>query len=125
VNIDGVRAWVAAAVADGWAITPTYGDHEPVERAARLTRDGFVVQALMRDDLPPVVGAAIHVWGPDSLTILVPQAYSYDSLVAGLRVCSKCRARDVDTQRVGFAGRVCAACLPAARKVAEYPGWTS
>ncbi len=30
MNIDEVRAWVAAAVADGWTIEPTYGDGEPV-----------------------------------------------------------------------------------------------
>jgi hypothetical protein len=125
VNINEVRAWVAAAVADGWTIEPTYGDHESVERAARLTRDGFVAQALMRDDLPPIVGAALYLWGPDGLAILTPRTYSFDSLVAGLRVCSKCRARNVDTQRVGFAGRVCATCLPATQKVAEFPGWTS
>lgn len=127
-QIAAVRAWVAAAVADGWTIEPTY-PCESVERAARLRRDGWLAQVVMRDmrtETKPgkwKYEAQVHVWGPDGLCVDPGAVYSWADLVAGLRVCDQCGGRDVDTKRVGFANRVCAVCVPAARKRIERPGW--
>ncbi len=49
--------------------------------------------------------------------------YSLAALVAATRTCPHCGKTDVDTVRVGFAVRVCAACRPAATAVVERPGW--
>ena len=68
--------------------------------------------------------ADVSVWGPDDLAIhKVPDVYSWDALQAGLRTCGYCGAADVDTSRVGFAGRCCAACMPKVRPRVEFPGW--
>lgn len=121
------RAWVADAVADGWSIEPTYSQ-EPVERAARLRRDGFSVQALMRDNDRPhgrTIETSIHVWGPDGLAVRPGLKYNFDQLRAGLRTCNSCRATDVPTRRYSFAGRCCEACLPAMRAKHEQGNWTA
>lgn len=128
-SVERARAWRDAAVADGWSIEPTY-QTEPVERAARLSRDGFSAQIITRT---PEEGhrwrttyeGSVHIWGPDSLAVKAPHPYSWERLTAGLRTCHDCGATDVETQRVGFAGRTCAACLPDARKRIETPGWTN
>lgn len=124
-NILRAAEWRDAAVADGWSIEPTY-PHESVETAWRLLRDGFQVQGLTRpesDKSMPV--ATIHIWGPDGLAIKVPPIYAWGPIAAGVRTCSACGATDVETQRVGFAGRVCGACLPEQRRLVETPGWNS
>ena len=129
VDLESVRRWVADAVADGWEISPTY-QTEPVESAATLDRDGFRVMALMRDrgenrDRRYRYEAKVSAWGPDGLAISVPAKYDFALVEKAVRRCGECGNEDVDTQRVGFAGRVCARCLPEARKKHEYPGWTN
>lgn len=42
-----INAWREAAIADGWSAEPTYKT-EPIERAMRLKRDGYVVQTITR-----------------------------------------------------------------------------
>lgn len=129
-----VTAYREQMVADGWGVEPTYGDHEPLESAARLTRDGFVCQILTRDKGPNEAReprnqglkryeTTIHIWGPDRLAIKPPYPYSFEACVAATSHCSACGARGVATERVGFAGRVCAACLPGQRRQIETPGW--
>lgn len=127
VHLTAVAQWRDAAVADGWSIEPTYGDSEPVERAARLTREGWVVQVLSRESTEAGKKhcAEISVWTPDGLAVKTPAFYSMGDLIARTRWCSRCKAADVDTQRVGFAGRVCEACIESARKEVETPGWNS
>lgn len=120
-------------VADGWSIEPTYGS-EPVESASRLKRQGFVSLILTRDKGPVEdreprnkglrrYEAQVSIWGPDGLAITVPYPYSFAACVANTRKCSGCKATEVPTERVGFAGRVCASCLPDARRRIETPGW--
>jgi hypothetical protein len=128
-DLEAVRQWVADAVADGWDIEPTYRV-EPVGRAARLTRDGYIAMALMRDNSGETgrrwrYEANVSVWGPDGLAISVPRKYDFALIEKAVRRCGECGKEDVDTQRVGFAGRTCAGCLPEARKKHEYPGWTN
>ena len=127
-DLEAIKQWVADAVADGWGIEPTYRT-ELIDSAARLTRDGFVAMALMRDrgenhDRRYRYEAKVSAWGPDGLAIRVPQKYDFTLIERATRRCSECGHEDVETQRVGFAGRVCATCLSAARKKHEYPGWT-
>lgn len=121
-------AWRDAAIADGWSIEPTYGASEPVERAARLRREGFSAQILTRlpvegDRNQQYTDGSVHLWGPDGLAVNPGRTYDWAKLNAGLTTCSACKATDVPTERVGFAGRVCAACLPAQRRAIETPGW--
>jgi hypothetical protein len=117
-----------AAVADGWSIRPTYGS-EDIGRASTLDRDGFKMLVLTREISATSrkwkYEAAVHIWGPDGLSIDSPQAYDWNLIRGSIRRCGYCKADDVDTQRVGFAGRCCAKCLPAQRARIETPGWTS
>jgi hypothetical protein len=127
-HIASVREFVAAAVADGWSIEPTYPGHETVEQACRLRRDGYLALCLMREK---AVGAtwhyetSVHLWGPDGLYIEPPYPYDFAAIEAGRRRCMGCGKANVETRRVGFAGRCCDACLPELRKQHEYPGWTN
>jgi hypothetical protein len=116
-----------AAVADGWSIEPTYEGSEDVSRAAKLRRDGFVMSVLTRTptDKPyqNYYEGSVSIWAPDGMSVKTPNEYSYEAIVAGVRTCNECGATDVETHRFSFAGRCCAKCLPAARRVAEPPGW--
>ena len=123
-SFEAAAAWRDAAVADGWSVQPTYGAHEGVERAAKLTRDGFVAQVITRTKVGKwLYEASVSVWGPDGLAVAPPNAYDWSAIVAATKRCSYCKAPDVETERVGFAGRCCAACLPAVRQCVERPGW--
>ncbi len=122
-----ITAWIDAAVADGWEVTPIYGDHEGIATAAKLTRDGYVVNAFRRP--PGFKGGAprgeynMSAWCPDRISLTLPDVYSFDGVVAATRVCSCCKKPDVPTQRVAFANRVCADCLAKERARLETPGW--
>lgn len=128
-RLDYVRQYVAAMEADGWTKEPTYKT-ENVDRAAKLRREGFVCSVLMRDNRnrPDHKGAKLEVsismWGPDGLAITPPSPYLFEACVANTRQCLQCGATDVETQRVGFAGRVCAKCHPETARRIETPGWT-
>lgn len=117
---EGIAAWVAAAVADGWKIKPLYNNYTTAE-AAILEREGWVVQMYRR----PMERPVLYAWAPDKLSIIIPPVYSWDALQAALRHCQDCGAVDVTTRRVSFAGRVCEACLPEAQRLAEPPGWAN
>ena len=129
VALDYVTIFRQAAVADGWTQQPTYPGSEPIEQAASLEKDGWKMQVICRPTTmdrrgqPIRCSASIHIWGPDDLAVNVPRSYDWAELQDGLRTCSACKATNVETQRVGFAGRVCATCLPAQRKAIERPGW--
>ncbi len=131
--LEYVRAYRDEMVADGWSITPTYGS-EPADVSATLKRDGFICLLLARDkgsdeDRPERLKGLkryetkISMWGPDGLAIRPPSPYSFEACLASTRSCSACQAKDVDTVRVGFAGRVCKTCLPTERARIERPGW--
>jgi len=122
----GVRQWRSDAIAAGWSHEPTYGESESEERAMRLHGpDGWVVQTLARTHESGGATAMIYAWGPDGLAVDVPPFFDVAVLEAATRTCSRCEVTDVETQRVGFAGRVCAACIVDARKEVERPGWNS
>lgn len=112
-------AWRDAAIADGWDHEPTYGTHEDELRACRLSRDGWKAQVITRG-LPT---DKVSAWGPDGLAVCIAEPYDWTALQDGLRTCAYCGAKDVDTQRLAFAGRCCAECLPAMREKHEFPGW--
>lgn len=129
-----VTAYREAMIADGWEAEPTYPSHEPLESAARLKRDGFVCLMLSRSKGPKEereerhrglkqYETKIHIWGPDRLAITPPFPYSFEGCVDGATRCHACGKRGVETQRVNFAGRVCAECLPEQRRLTERPGW--
>lgn len=120
MNHEEAAAWIDAAMSDGWIAEPMYR-HEPINHAARLTRQGFVASVMAR---PHPAQPGVILWCPDGLQIKTPPgAYSWEAIVAGTRACNECGATDVDTFRYSFAGRCCAACLPAMRKKHEKPGW--
>jgi len=117
----------ADALKDGWTSEPL-SKWEAEETWSRLRRDGFVLQIVARPARPrtehtverqkPEGGA--HVWGPDGLGIKISLTYSWEEIQAGLTTCNECGARG-KTVRFSFAGRCCAACLPAMRKQHEGP----
>lgn len=122
--VDLCREWCAAAVADGWSIKPTYGDHEAVERAFTLERDGFKISGIARmDSGTGMPSAGIHIWGSDHLAIKPPLTYDWEAIKRGAATCSKCGANPIETERVGFAGRYCAPCATVERPKIETPGW--
>jgi len=78
------------AVKDGWSINPTY-DHESVDSASKLSKDGFVMSILTRtNDLnkyPNVNNlyeVDISIWGSDTLAIDVPDHYDMELIK---RIC--------------------------------------
>lgn len=122
---DAANQYRDAAVQDGWSMTPMY-DKEPVESAARLTRDGFIMQVFTRQhpNKRYRYETSISIWGPDRLAIKPPTLYSWEEIQRGLRTCCYCEATDVDVERVGFAGRSCAHCYVKLKAKLEFPGWT-
>ena len=128
-KFQAVADWFDAAIADGWLAEQTY-KHEPLERAARLRRDGFTAQILRRSEANGrkpgkwKYEAMVSLWGPDRLAINPPFPYDMTAIIAGLRTCNACGATDVETQRYSFAGRCCAECRPEMARKHEYPGWT-
>jgi hypothetical protein len=125
-KLDELRAWRDAAVADGWTLAPTYTS-ESVERACRLTRDGYTVSILTRaGDERSWPIAAINAWCPRNISLdhaLKPE-YDGAALIAGARFCPNCGAQDVDTVRIHFAMRSCEACVPSLRAEYEVGNWT-
>lgn len=123
-----LRALVAAAVNDGWTIRRTY-NAEPADRAATLEREGFKMMTVAREPAPARGSrceVALAVWGPDGLGLPEPQVYdsqTFEWMQRMVRTCPVCEAESVDTVRYAFAGRCCAACLPAMRAEHEKPGW--
>lgn len=128
---DHVRtdAWREAAIADGWAHEPLYPTHEGENRACKLTREGWVAFVMTRrnEGTPnrSFSQADVTVWGPDGLQVVVPGVYGWDSLQAAFNTCMYCKKSGIPTERVGFAGRTCAACLDEQRARVERPGWRS
>ena len=116
-----VRQWVEAAKNDGWDVQPTYPNHEPVEKAARGEKDGWVFQAIMRGNK----GDSLTVWGPDSLVVRAYSPYNWETLQEGLNHCNLCDADGVETIRYSFAGRCCRECAshPDHNKKYHFPGW--
>jgi hypothetical protein len=127
-RLHAAKAYRDAAAADGWSIRSTYGS-EDIDRAATLNRESFIMQVLTRDNSEKKgkwkYEAQISIWGPDGLAINPPGIYDFAEIKARTRRCLYCKAEDVDTERVGFAGRCCANCLPTMRAKIETPGWTS
>ena len=124
------REFRDAALADGWDISPIY-DTESQDDAAELTRDGWKMFVFARADF-----AEVDIWGPDGLAIHFPpdltlvdefppewSEYSMGKLEKYLCYCEYCNSHNIETSRIGFAGRCCAKCLPAQKVKQEYPGW--
>lgn len=118
-------AWREAAEADGWVFGPTY-QNEPLGHAFRGTKEGFTLLGLCRPTTDrECPSPSLHIWGPDSLQVAPPLEYDWEAIKAGVRVCGYCRATDVDTTRVGFAGRCCLGCEPTIRPRVEQGNWTA
>lgn len=114
-------AYRTAAVADGWIAKDDTNEH--------FTKDGWTMHVLSRDEGEERRGfyryhASVTIWAPDRLQIMPPDIYDWQAIQAGIRTCNYCHKTDVETERVGFAGRSCADCLPARRAISERPGWT-
>lgn len=118
-----VIAWREAALADGWTIEPI--STESIETWGRIRNGEFLGHVLARRNVGKwKYHAQVSLWGPDDLAIDPLRVYDWPQIEAGIRMCLACGKKDVDTQRVGFAGRCCADCLPEQQKKHEYPGWT-
>ena len=120
--MDAIR-WKKAAIADGWNATPTY-ESESIESATKLEKDGFICTILTRTNVGQwKYVVSINIWGPDKLVINPPTEYSWEKIINAISVCSYCYRKDVETQRVGFAGRCCADCIIVQREKIETVGW--
>ena len=118
-----IKQFIKDAIADGWSIKPTYGDHEFVERAASLEKDDYKLMVMNRIK-ENYADQSIHGWGPDGLAITVDIEYDWEQIQDAIHICGKCHKKVSHVQRVGFAGRVCVDCLADAQEKHEYPGWT-
>ena len=108
-------AWREAAIADGWQCRPTY-DHEPMEQAFRMTKDGFIVLGLARPETHEACGSGeISAWGPDGMHIPAGETYDWPALKRAVETCQYCGAFPCKTERVAFAGRACEECGPKQR----------
>ncbi len=128
---DQVIKFKQDAITDGWSARATYENHESIERACTLEKNGFTMMILSREGTGTVrqpgkwqYEALVSIWGNDGLAITPPAAYDWQAIVRGMRHCNNCGKDDVATQRYSFAGRCCKDCLPEMRKEREYPGWT-
>lgn len=126
-EVAAARAFYAALVEDGWSLSPTYGDHEPVEHAFEAWREGYVVMGLARlgsGDASLPTGS-VNAWAPNGVALTpLPIVYpGFAAIQALARRCPECGAEDVDTFRVAFANRACVNCRPALRLKLEKPGW--
>ncbi len=128
-------AWRDCAVLDGWTLEPTYEGGEPAESHGTIhietrigTFKGHVDARPSRrgeDERNWMLGSGeVTIWGPDGLQIKTPRIYpGIEAIIAATRVCSNCKAEDVETLRYSFAGRCCRACLPEMQRIHEQPGW--
>ncbi len=131
LSLDDVHKWREAAIANGWAARPTYENHETVEEACTLEKDGWVAMLLSRPaaEVPWKPGTmrppqtSISIWGPDKLSVERVVPFDMAQIEKNARKCAACGAEDVDTRRVAFCNRVCLDCLPSERKRLETPGW--
>lgn len=106
------REWRDAAIADGWSVEPTY-QHESVDRAFKLRRDGYVVQGIAREgDERTLPSAELHIWCPRGIAIPPPAAYDFEAIKKSEQTCGYCGDYPVQTQRVAFANRACEKCGP-------------
>ena len=117
------------AVKDGWSIKPTY-DHESVESASSLSKDGFVMMVLTRTcdlnkytDVKNLYEAKISIWGPDDLSIEVPDHYDMGLIKKEMHKCHHCKKYVDETFRYSFAGGCCKDCLLMMRDKFEKSGW--
>jgi len=106
-----------AARADGWK---QHHEHQSKGYYVWLEKEGWTMQ-IMEPHGRAEGGATI--WAPDQLQIVPPCLYDWEEMQRRTRFCSYCKATNVDTVRVGFAGRVCENCRPDAAKILEKPGW--
>lgn len=127
-KFEAVEAFRDAAIADGWHAEPTY-EGEAFERASRLTRDGYVMQVITRDNKDKGYrvryDCSVHIWGPDGLSLKRPAEYSMIAIEQSANTCLICEGVFEQTFRYNFAGRACAGCLPKAKAETEKPGWNN
>lgn len=118
------HAYRDAAVADGWSLRATY-EHEAVERAASLERDGWVMLIISRAprDDTEMPTSSVCIWAPDKAQIRPPLTYDFAAMTAATKVCTQCKAEGVETKRLAFASRVCAACEESYARTHMGPGW--
>lgn len=138
-EFDLVCAFRDAAIADGWDHKGTYEPTEAEDRACQLSRDGFIMHILTRsrenwipdsrysNQLSPHgkwnYESEVNIWGPDGLAIHAGPVYDWNEITSKVRACPKCGSKNVDTVRVGFAGRYCQFCADKVRPSIETHGW--
>jgi len=121
---DAAIAYKDSAIADGWSLkTEENGNCDYFI----LNREGFTMHCMARlhkSTCKWKYQAEVTIWGPDGLQIRVPDMYDWEEIQKRVDVCMSCGAVG-KIQRVGFAGRYCSKCVPAQRKIQEFPGWTN
>ena len=120
-HMERVRAWVEAAIEDGWTIKPTY-KNESMDRAATLvSQEGFKAMALTREPQEETKddfgnrypSASLNVWGPDEIGVKHTFPYDWEKLNDNLQLCQYCgETFEGKAYRVAFADRACMTCGP-------------
>lgn len=127
-KFDGIVAFRDAAIADGWHAEATY-QTESFDRAAHLTRDGYTIQIITRDNEGKSYkyryNCSVNIWGPDGLSITAPAEYDFDKIEVGAKTCLLCGKVADEVFRYNFAGKACADCIEKAREETEKPGWNA
>jgi hypothetical protein len=109
--------YIATARADGWV---DHTEHKTGGDMTWLMKDGWSLCAIMARG---EASGAITIWAPDQLQIIPPREYNWMEIGRQTRYCEYCKSADVDTVRIGFAGRCCATCRPKLAKILEKFGW--
>lgn len=121
--LEAANAFIQSAISDGWDIKQSYPS-ESIDRACKLTKDGFVISAIRREGVGKwKYEVSLHAWGPDGLCIKLPMVYNSETFLKAEITCGVCKKEVEKTYRYSFAGRACADCIPEARKKHEQPGW--
>ena len=112
--------WRDTLIADGWEVKPIYEDSYDPDVSLKFNRDGFTIHLYRENNT--VGGNSISAWGPDGLSVRLPEYYNFESIKANLDLCSQCGNRG-ETVRLSFAGRVCPPCREKLKSQYEYRGW--
>jgi len=114
---DRGKQWIEACLADGWESKKIYPSNKNSE-SVKMTKAGFMLDIFGDDSLM----SGMYAWGPDGLTLALPEDYDWPTIQSAVNICSKC-GKIGPTVRLAFANRVCAECREKLKAEYEYPGW--
>jgi hypothetical protein len=119
-------AWNKALADDGWIKSQIYKNSPTQQQCFKYARGGWIVHVY---DYPFLnhKGWTVDIcaWGPDKLSVDLPEVYDWDVMQTNLNRCTYCKKLVAVVSRLSFAGRACPACAAALAPTVEYRGWTN